>query len=533
MKMTGGQALVRSLHREGVRIVFGLPGVQTYHAVDAFYDYPDIQFVTTRHEQATTYMADGYARTSGKVGVALVVPGPGLLNASAGLGTAYATSSPVLLISGQVNRDKLGKNIGVLHEINDQLDVVKPITKWSSRVLDARHIPETIDAAFSRMYSGRPRPIEIEIPPDALEEYKDIDLYEPGFRDRATLIDLAELDQAIKLIDGAENPVILAGGGVNASEGAPAVLLALSEFLQAPVISTSEGKGSISDRNSLSLGVPRRSGDAVMEFVKTCDLVVAVGTRLADFNLEPNQHVVHVDIDKEEFGRNHSNSTGVLGDARVVLEKLLDGIASISSPRPSREYLFEKLRKERWGLMGSIQPQGEFVNAIRDSMPDDGILVAGMTQVGYYSRWFYPTYAPRTYLTSSYFGNLGFAYPTALGAKLACPDKAVVTISGDGGFLFNSQELATAVMYGINVVAIVFNDNAYGNVLRDQRRRFNGRVVGSRLHNPDFVRLAEAYGARGVRVTTPGQLSSELKGSLAIERPTVIEVPVGEMPAPF
>ena len=533
MKMTGGQALVGSLHREGVRFVFGLPGVQTYHAVDAFYDYPDIQFVTTRHEQATTYMADGYARTSGKVGVALVVPGPGLLNASAGLGTAYAASSPVLLISGQVNRDKLGKNIGVLHEINDQLDVVKPITKWSSRVLHAHHIPATVDEAFSRMYSGRPRPIEIEIPPDALEEYVDIDLYEPGRRDHGTLVDLEELDQAIKLIERAENPVILVGGGVNSSDGAPDVLLALSEFLQAPVVSTPEGKGAISDKNVLSLGVPRRTGDSVMEFVKTCDLVLAVGTRLADSNLEPNQRVVHVDIDKEEFGRNHSNSIGISGDARVVLEKILDGIGSISSPRPSRGSLFDKLREEKWGLMESIQPQGEFVAAIRDSIPDDGILVAGMTQVGYYSRWFYPTYAPRTYLTSSYFGNLGFAYPTGLGAKLAFPGKAVVTISGDGGFLFNSQELATAVMYGINVVAIVFNDNAYGNVLRDQRRRFNGREVGSRLHNPDFVKLAEAYGARGVLATTPEQLRVELKRSLEIDRPTVIEVPVGEMPPPF
>ena len=191
------------------------------------------------------------------------------------------------------------------------------------------------------------------------------------------------------------------------------------------------------------------------------------------------------------------------------------------------------LRAEREAALPQIQPQHGFTQAIRAAVPDDGIVISGMTQVGYYSRVNYPVYEPRTYLTSSYYGNLGYAYPVALGAKVACPDKAVVAISGDGGFMFASQEMSTAVKYGINAVAVVFNDSAYGNVLRDQTTRFDGRTIGADLHNPDFMKLADAYGVRGVRANGADELEAKLAESLAIERPTLIEVPVGMMPNPF
>ena len=215
------------------------------------------------------------------------------------------------------------------------------------------------------------------------------------------------------------------------------------------------------------------------------------------------------------------------------MEELYKLIAAATPPRASREAELEAIRAERMTPLPEAEPLGSFVKAIRAAIPDDGILVPGMTQLGYYSRTYYPVYRPRTYLTSSYFGNLGFAYPVALGAKVAKPDSPVVAISGDGGFLFNSQEMATAVLYGINAVVVVFNDNAFGNVLRDQKNTFNGRTIGAELHNPDFVKLAEAYGARGVKAEGPQELESALHESLSIESPTLIEVPVGPMPYPY
>jgi acetolactate synthase-1/2/3 large subunit len=536
-RMTGGQALVRSLYREGVRVVFGLPGVQTYHATDALHQEPGIRFITTRHEQATTYMADGYARAGRSVGAALVVPGPGLLNALAGLGTAYAASSPVLLVSGQINSDKIGKRVGILHEVDDQLDVVRPLTKWQARVLRAADIPSAVHHAFFHLRTGRPRPVELEVPPDALAEVADVELLEPGVFPPATA-DAQSVDRAAALLAQAKGPVIWAGGGVIAS-GASAPLLAVAELLQAPVITTPEGKGSLSDHHDLSLGVPRGPTSAwtpnepLREFFLSCDLVLAVGTRFATAAPAKTQQVVQIDIDPDELGRNHAKTVGLVGDAGAVLGQIAERLRASGPTRPSRKREFQAMRAQRAELEDQTQPQSAFVRAIRQSIPDDGILVSGMTQVGYYSRRFYPVYQPGAYLTSSYFGTLGFAFPLALGAKVAQPGRAVVAVSGDGGFLFNSQELATAVQHGINAVVIVFNDNAYGNVLRDQQARFEGRVIGAELHNPDFVKLAEAYGAVGLRARGPEELGAALRRALEMDRPVLIEAPVGPMPPSF
>ena len=263
------------------------------------------------------------------------------------------------------------------------------------------------------------------------------------------------------------------------------------------------------------------------------DLVLAVGTRLAFPAWLGGQQVVQIDIDDEELGRNYANTFGIHGDARLTLESLHAAIAAQSPPRPDRSEAVAATRASRKEEKISVEPQESFMAAVRSAMPDDGILIAGMTQLGYYSRAYFPTYEPRTFITSSYSGNLGYAFPTALGAKVAQPDRAVVALSGDGGFLFNSQELASAVQHGINAVVVVFNDNAYGNVVRDQINRFAGRTIGGELHNPDFVKLAEAYGATGIRASTPEELEASLKASLTHDGPTLIEVPVGPMPTPF
>ncbi len=530
-KMTGGQALARSLYREGVRVIFGLPGVQLYHALDGLAQEPGIRFIATRHEQATAYMADGYARAGGGVGTAMVVPGPGLQNASAAIGTAYSASSPVFMVAGQIQRDLIGVDRGMLHEVNDQLDTIRPVTKWAERILDPAEIPAAVHEAFRQLKTGRPRPVEIEIPPETFEDEADIELFEPEEYPREAPSGEAVRDAA-RLIAQSKNPLLFAGGGVIASE-ASAELEALAEFLQAPVMMTSEGKGAISDRHYLALGGMGFRGDPYMQKMAEHDLVIAVGTRNAYPNIF-SQKLLQIDVDSEEIGRNYDDTVGVLGDAKVALEALRKALESSTAPRESRRDELEAAKAARNDALPQIEPQHGYTQAIRNAVPDDGIVISGMTQIGYYSRVNYPVYEPRTYLTSSYYGNLGYAYPVALGAKVACPDKAVVAISGDGGFMFASQEMSTAVKYGINAVAVVFNDSAYGNVLRDQVTRFEGRSIGAELHNPDFMKLADAYGVRGVRVEGGAdELESALAESLTIERPTLIEVPVGMMPNPF
>ena len=535
-EMTGGQALVRSIYNEGVRVIFGLPGVQLYHAMDALYDTPDIKFITARHEQATTYMADGYARAGGTIGTAMVVPGPGLQNAGAGLGNAFACSSPVLLISGQINKKNIGRDVGILHEVNDQLDIIDPVTKWNARIMNAIEVPSTVQEAFRQLRNGRPRPVEIEIPPETLAEVADIELCKPAVAAHSGP-EKDEVEDAVTVLMQAERPIIWAGGGV-ISSGASKELLELAEHLQAPVITTPEGKGAISDRHYLSVGVTRgrstgQTRDALRMYFWERDVILAVGTRFAGVEALEEQRVVQIDIDEKELGRNHADTVGVAGDAKLALKKILAGCREAGSQADSRREECETLRGLRYDPANQIEPLGGFVRTIRDCMPEDGILVPDMTQVGYYSRAYFQAYEPRTYFTSSYAGNLGFAYPTALGAKVAQPEKVVVSPCGDGGFLYNSQELATAAQYGINVIGIVFNDGAFGNVLRDQQEMFNGRVIGSELQNPDFVKLAEAYGVVGMKAESPEELGPALKKAIDLDKPVLIEVPLGQMPAPF
>ena len=530
-QMTGGQALMRSLYLEGVRVIFGLPGVQLYHAMDALYDEPGIRFITTRHEQATTYMADGYSRAGGGIGTALMVPGPGLLNAASGISTAYSASSPILVVSGQVERDLIGVDRGVLHEVNDQQDCIRPITKWAERILDPAKVPDVVHEAFYHLKTGRPRPVEIEIPPETLADVADVELREPEEYPRQAG-NGQQIAEAAKVLKEAESPMILVGGGV-ISSGASRELIRVAEFLQAPVLATAEGRGAISDHHPLSLGAMRLRNDPFGQDDYGHDVILAVGTRIQNPQFIDRQRVVQIDIDPEELGRNYNDTLGIQGDARVTLAGLYDALSATMTARSSRQSEIDRLKAMRTQTAPRVEPQDSYLDAVRNAMPEDGILIAGMTQMGYYSRAYYPVYEPRTFITSSYSGNLGYAYPVALGAKVAQPDKAVVALSGDGGFLFNSQEMATAVQHGINVVVVVFNDNAYGNVLRDQVNRFEGRSIGAELHNPDFVKLAEAYGVKGMRANDAKELESKLREALDLDAPVLIEAPVGMMPTPF
>jgi acetolactate synthase-1/2/3 large subunit len=527
-RMTGGQALVASLHREGVRVVFGLPGVQLYGAMAALREEPGIRFVATRHEQATTYMADGYARAGGGIGVALVVPGPGLLNASAGLSTAYAASSPVLVVAGQIPKGKIGQDVGLLHEVNDQLDAIAPVTKWRLRVLEVAEIPAAIREAARQLRTGRPRPVVVDIPPETLEDEGEVTLLDPAPAERPAAPE-ADVERAAALIAAALKPVIIAGGGVNLS-GAHDALRAVAEHLQAGVAMTAEGKGAVSDASDLSLGAALWPGAPLRLHLDGADLVLAVGTRLATAALQPAQQVIQIDVDPAEIGRNHARTLALAGDARATLERLAGRLRAAGPPRPSRRAEREAVRAAS-AAADDQEPQASIQRSLRAGAPPETILVADMTQIGYHSRPFWPVYDPRTYLTSSYSGNLGYGFPTGLGARVARPDRPVLVVCGDGGFLFNSQELSTAVRYGIAVVVVVFNDESYGNVARDLDEAWGGSI-GAELANPDFMRLAEAYGVTGLRAKEPTDVGDLVREAIALGRPALIEVPVGRMPRP-
>ena len=527
-RMTGGEALAKQLVREGVRVVFGLPGVQLYGAMAALRDEKEIRFVLTRHEQATTYMADGYARAGGGIGVALVVPGPGVLNAGAGLSTAYSCSSPVFLVAGQVPRRYLGKNVGVLHEINEQLDAVAPITKWRRRVLEVAEIPAAVQEAVRQLKTGRPRPVHLEIPPDTLEDEGEAELLPALKLERGPAPD-ADIERAARLLLGATRPIIYAGGGVHAS-AAHEALTAVAEYVQAGIVQSAEGKGAVSDHSDLSLGAALWPKNPLRDYLDAADVVFVVGSRCAVAAFQPAQKIVQLDVDAEEIGRNHPVSVGLVGDARATLERLLERLRADAPPRPSRKTERERLR-EALAALDTQEPNHSILAALRAGTPDDAIVVAGMTQIGYYSRPFWPVYRPRTYLTSSYSGNLGFEVPTALGVKVARPERPVIAITGDGGFMYNSQELSTAVREKINAVIVLFNDEAYGNVARDLDESWGGSH-GAAVTNPDFMKLADAYGVVGMRAGKPTDVGDLVRKAVGLDRPVLIEVRVGRMARP-
>ena len=529
VRLTGGQALVAALRAQGVDAVFGLPGVQLDFAFDALYEARNaIAVYHTRHEQAVSYMADAYARTTGRPGVCLTVPGPGVLNAAAGLSTAYACSSPVLCLTGQMPSRDIGRGRGMLHEVNNQLGALRSVTKWVARVDRPDAAPAVIAEAFRHMLTGRPRPVAVEVPPDVLEAVQDV--APPERVDvQAVRPDPDVVARAAAPLGRAERPLIVAGGGVTRA-AAWGPLRELAAMLEAPVVATENAKGAVSDRHYLG-----QNTVAGQELVPASDVILIAGTRFrqpagSDWGPKPGQTLIQLDVDPEEIGRNCAVAVGIVADAAEGLAALVDAVPRHNRARASREEELTALKARARVRLESIQPQASYIDAIRAVLPDDGILVGEVTQLAYWANVGYPVYVPRTYLTAGYQGTLGHGLATALGAQVAAPGRKVVSISGDGGFMYNVQELSTAVRHRLNVVAVVFNDNVFGNVLRTQREKFGGRVIASELTNPDFPRLAEAFGVDGFRADSPDALRAALERALSHDRPALIEVPIGEVP---
>jgi acetolactate synthase-1/2/3 large subunit len=408
------------------------------------------------------------------------------------------------------------------------MEAIKPITKFQRRALQVADIPQAVHDAVLAMKTGRPRPVEIEIPPETLEEWGEAELLEASNPLKASA-PAQDVEKAVEMLTSAERPIIFAGGGVNLGD-AHDELKAVAEFLQAGVVMTGEGKGAIDSRHPLAIGSALSPGSPTVEHIQTADVVLAVGTRLVRSGIRPDQTIIQLDIDPDEIGRNF-DVHGLAGDAAATLRSVLDGLKSTGAPRESAADHIGTVRDAANALAPNTQPQGTILASIRDNTPDDTLFISGMTQVGYYSRSHWKTYGPRSFFTSGYSGNLGYAFPTGLGVKVAQPDKPVVITSGDGGFLYSSQELATAVQHGINAVVVVFNDNAYGNVSRDLDNKWGG-TYGAELHNPDFVEMAEAYGVKGMKVDEMDAVGPAVSDAIQMDRPVLVEVPVGRMPQP-
>ena len=522
--MTGGEAIVGQLLRHGVDTVFGLPGAQTYGLFDALHQNQDkIRVIGARHEQACAYMAMGYARATGRPGVCTVVPGPGILNASAALLTAFGVNAPVLALTGQVPRAFFGRGRGHLHEMPDQLGTVRGFTKWADRIEYPAEAPERISEAFRQMTSGRRGPAVLETFWDAFTEKGEIAFVDPLPPLPNPPVDPDAIEAAIRLIAGARAPMIFVGGGaVDAGDG----ILDLAHRLEAPVVSFRNGRGIVSDADDFGHNL-----FSAHKLWPETDLVIAFGTRLEILEWRwsgapKGLKTIRVDIDPAEF-RRYPCDVNILADAAEGVAALNAAAprASIGGSGRTARSIATKV-EARAEAEAAVQPQIGYLDVMRDLLGEDGILVDDLSQVGFASWYGYPVHRPRSYISSGYQGTLGSGYGTALGAKVACPDRPVVSICGDGGFMFAVQEMATAVQYNIALPVIVFNNSSYGNVRRDQITAFDGHVIGADLHNPDFVKLAESFGMRGARVGTPEALRPVLERALGDNAPSLIEVQI-------
>ena len=519
--LTTGQMIAKSLIAHDVDTIFGIPGAHMYDFNDALYRRRDeLRFVHTRHEQGAGYMAYGYAKSTGKVGVYTVVPGPGVLNSGAALCTAYGANAPVLCVTGNIMANLIGRGRGQLHELPDQLATLRGLTKGAARINHPSEAYGVMAEAFTTMLSGRQGPAAVEAPWDVFGMRGAASLVKGAARP-APIADPDSISAAVALIARAKNPLMMVGGGaVNAS----AEIAELSRRLQAPVTAHRSGKGILPDDDPAALSLV-----AGYDYWKRCDLLIGIGSRLElqymRWQWRPaGAQVVRIDIDPIEMVRLKPD-VGIVADAAEGVRTLVDALGAHAAPASRRDEFLGLKARARAAIAG-VQPQIDYLAAIREALPRDGFFVEEVSQMGFAGRFGFPVYGPRHYVTCGYQDNLGFGYNTALGVKVAHPDKAVVSVSGDGGFLFGLQEMATAVHHRINVVAIVFNNGAYGNVLRDQRERYQGRVIGAELTNPDFVRLAESFGLAAFKADTSERLKIALSKALSLDAPCLIEVPV-------
>ena len=527
LDMTGGDAIVAALDANGVRTVFGLPGAQIYPLFDAI-ARRGLTLYVPRHEQAAGYMAMGYAKSTGRPAVCCVVPGPGVLNASAALCTAMGNCSPVVCVTGQVPSEYLGKGRGHLHELADQLATLGSLVKHTARIERPSDASAAVNEALAWALGGRPGPVAIEMCWDRMAERGPAGSFTKAVPPRPPEPDPDAVADAVELIAHARRPLLMCGAG---AQHAAEEVRALAELLNAPVTAFRSGRGVVPEDHPLGIGAV-----AARELWDDVDLLIGIGSRLEmpymrwrdmlRYESRPaGPRLIRIDIDAAEMSRLHPD-VAIVADAAEACRLLVDRLASRVRPNRARTDEIAAARATAHRLFDALlQPQAAYLAAIRDVLPRDGFLVPEVSQVGfatYTGAW--PVLAPRTYVTEGFQGTLGFGFPTALGVKVAHPERAVVSVTGDGGFMFGMQELATAAEYGLGVVTLLFNNDAFGNVLRDQRTLYDGRVIGATRRNPDFVALAESFGVAACRVASPEELKPKLERALADGAPALIEI---------
>lgn len=518
-RMTGGDAIVDSLLRHGIDTIFGLPGVQMYGLFDAFARNANrLKVINARHEQTTAYMALGYAQSSGKPSAFTVVPGPGVMNTMGALTTAWGVNAPVMCITGQVPSAMIGRGRGQLHEMPDQLATLKTLLKFAERIEHPTDAPQVMARAFQAMTSGRPGPVAVEMPWDMFTATADVTPVDPLGKRQNPEPDPDKIAALAELVDGAKAPMIWVGGG--AVDAGPEVL-ALAEKIGAPVVSFRMGKGVVDSRHPLSLNTV-----GGFELWDRTDLLIGIGTRLdtpiARWAPAPaGLKTARIDLDPAEHRRLAVN-VAIVADAADGARAL--AAAAKRNDRKDWRAAIATAKEAARAAIAKADPQYSYMKVIREALPDHGIVVDEVTQLGYIIWYGYPVHQPRTLVSSGFSGTLGYGFPTALGVKVANPDRPVVSVTGDGGFLFGGSDLATAMQFGINLVTVVVNNGSYGNVKRDQERLYEGRHSGAVLHNPDFQAYARSFGVPAWRVETADAFRGALREALAADRPAVVEV---------
>lgn len=520
-----GLRLIELLKAYGVDTVFGIPGVHTlelYRGLAAC----GIRHIGVRHEQGAGFMADGYARISGRPGVCVLITGPGVTNAATPIAEAYPDSSPLLVISSVNARADLGMGRGQLHELPSQQAVTSPMTALSATALAASELPELVARAFAIFASGRPRPVHLAFPIDLLAEPAGSQWHRrplpPPAAPAASL-----LDRAAELMRQSTRPVIVAGGG--SMRAAPSVL-ALAERLGAAVIQTRASKGVIPGNHPLSLGATLQR-PATRQVLAPADIVIAVGTELAPTDhwverLEIGGRLVRIDIDPAALVRDYAPELGLLGDAGLALGGILERLG----PKPNTAVGFttgdelERVRRENVAVLTPKQRKHAVVlDALREALPEDGFVAADSTQLAYTGNACFPCLRPRSWFFPVGYGTLGFSLPAAIGARLAAPERPGAVIVGDGGFLFTAHELATAVELRMPLAVLLWNNDSYGQI-RDDMDEAGIPRLGVALRNPDFLALARAFGCHAVRPDSLESLRDAIRGAFEAEAPTVIEI---------
>jgi acetolactate synthase-1/2/3 large subunit len=527
--MTGAQATIAQLKAEGVEIVLGIPGIHNMYLCDAVLDYPELRFISGRHEQGITFMANGYARASGRIAVPLVITGPGVTNSLTPLADASVDSVPMVLVASQTDTSRLGK--GAFHELKDQTALLSQVTKWNVRVDAVEEISEAINTAFAQAYEGRPGPTAVEVPLNVQQQRGPVELC-PAARRRPTPADAKAVQLAAQKLAQAQAPVIYVGSGA-ASSGCTEQLVQLMDRLQAPCCVTALAKGVVPDDHPLNMGWWGEPEGVALEFLQEADVALVIGSSLDEagtraWTMPLPEELIQIDTSPDVMDRHYPVSVPLVGDARLVLTQLLqvlEGDNKIELPsRPSpigrigvgkRRVLAEAQQKLGW----------QYADAVERALPADAFVTNDASRTNGWMIRYLNRYQPRTLNITANMAALGYAFPAAIGAKLAYPDRQAVAVMGDGGFLFTVYSLATAVKHRLNVVVIVFDNHSYGTIAWSQMQEF-GREIGAELCNPDFAQMAQSFGAAGVRAVDPDQLYEALLEARDRDRPTVIHVPL-------